>query len=166
MSFYFQRRCRPEMMECNEGRSLQSQARKGRTDLLSNAGGKCPRLLSTYLSPSTFVTTLFTFVRRDGRAAGTFMNTGPAKPLRLKVRLVQVWNVGIKNGLVGTLTPHHWLGATSLNKPSCSQPGQVENCETAERRVEIKIGIHQSGLLLSKVLLLPRSSLQGYVEMR
>jgi hypothetical protein len=41
------------------------------------------------------------------------MDTGPAKPPRLKVRLVQVWNVGIKNELVGT---HHTSPFVGCNK--------------------------------------------------
>ena len=47
-------------------------------------------------------TLLFTFLGRDGRAAGNPWNTGPAKPLRLKVRLVQLGTWESKMDMVGT----------------------------------------------------------------
>ncbi|KEQ75384.1 hypothetical protein M436DRAFT_70884 [Aureobasidium namibiae CBS 147.97] len=69
---------------------LSSQARKGRPDLLSNAGGNCSEA-AIDLSHLYFLSPQFSLsFRRDGRAAGAFENTGPAKPLRLKVRLVQL----------------------------------------------------------------------------
>ena len=45
------------------------------------------------------------------------------------------------------MSPHHWLGATDLNNHAVANQAS-KNCETAKRRVEIKINRCQSGLLL------------------
>jgi hypothetical protein len=53
--------------------------------------------------------------------------------------------VGYKNGMVGTNDTSRLVGCNTIHVAN-----QVsKNCETAERRVEIKIGTRQSGLLLS-----------------
>ncbi|KER00039.1 hypothetical protein AUEXF2481DRAFT_114587 [Aureobasidium subglaciale EXF-2481] len=151
-----------EMMECNEGRFLSCQARKGKPACLSNAGGNCHQPLSA----STLSPLFPLFVRRDGRAAGDFANMGLAKPLRLKVRLVQKGTWESKMGWWIRRSPRHWSAPPGLNSTSCSQPHKKKIARPPSI-VEIKIGRRQSGLFADSNICqslepsLPRSFCRG-----
>jgi hypothetical protein len=104
----------PEMMECNGGRSLVVPGAKGKNPAFKATQEEiAPGLLSTYL----YLYFCHYFFSLSGRAAaGTFVNTEPAKPLRLKVRLAPGWNVGIKNGMVDTNDTSPLVGRNRLKQ--------------------------------------------------
>lgn len=108
------------MMECNEGRFF-SQVRRERDEptfyvtqeeIGSEAGYQA-------ISPLLFCHHCFSLsFTRDGRAAGALHEYGPSQAASAEGSTRTDVERGNQKWVGGYLmTPHHWLGATSLNKP-------------------------------------------------